>query len=504
MPQQRCAVGLLNETHIKEIDEEGSGIETNTFDFYDHSELIELTKQSTHLADAIGIVKHYQPLTNIVNQFGDPQKQVKIIITDGRFKITAIASTETGGIEIILRDQQVRALVGKRSVRLLKEAPQTEYVGGRVTLYYFESEGELTYDNLRARTKVIEDMIGLARTNNKKIDVYVKHYDETSLDTFEDHNLFQRIEGDGSNDVGEWSDELDDYNFDDSDYSVTDDDMVFANNIDEGVEWVGRIREDPGLGKEVGDESEGERHESDCDDLESLPDNDLEEEFDALKRRQSFPLFKDSDNIKWTVGTIFTDHYQYREAIMKHSYTKGRVVKFVKSDRTRVRTVCKDPCPWFIYAGLIFDKCIQIKTVGLDHTCVREQRGLPLINSGFLARKYLPEFRINPTWPIKSFHKTVLKDLQINFPAHILRKARRKCMKTINGTHEEQYEKLLDYKTELLKRNPNSTEMLVNLGKTKLKSAPFLSHGKNVISPGALRASIEVTRKNLRNDAKTK
>ncbi|XP_074378314.1 uncharacterized protein LOC141719847 [Apium graveolens] len=99
------------------------------------------------------------------------------------------------------------------------------------------------------------------------------------------------------------------------------------------------------------------------------------------------------------------------------------------------------------------------------HTCLREQRGLPLINSGFLARKYLPEFRINPTWPIKSFHKTVLKDLQIDFPAHILRKARRKCMKTINGTHEEQYEKLWDYKIELLKRNPNSTvEIDIELG----------------------------------------
>ncbi|XP_074362497.1 uncharacterized protein LOC141702785 [Apium graveolens] len=61
--------------------------------------------------------------------------------------------------------------------------------------------------------------------------------------------------------------------------------------------------------------------------------------------------------------------------------------------------------------------------------------------------------RINPNWPIKAFGKTVLKDLQIDFKDHILRKARRKCMRIINGTLEE----LWDYKSELLKRNPNST-----------------------------------------------
>lgn len=82
---------------------------------------------------------------------------------------------------------------------------------------------------------------------------------------------------------------------------------------------------------------------------------------------------------------------------------------------------------------------------------------MPLINSGYLAKKYLPEFRINPSWPISAFHKTVLKDLQIDFQHHILRKTRRKCMKIINGTLEEQYDKLWDYKTELLRRNPNST-----------------------------------------------
>ena len=59
------------------------------------------------------------------------------------------------------------------------------------------------------------------------------------------------------------------------------------------------------------------------------------------------------------------------------------------------------------------------------HTCVREQRGLPLIHSGFLAKHYLNEFRSNPTWPIHSMRERVITDLQIDFKPHVLRRAKR-------------------------------------------------------------------------------
>lgn len=92
-----------------------------------------------------------------------------------------------------------------------------------------------------------------------------------------------------------------------------------------------------------------------------------------------------------------------------------------------------------------------------DHTCVRQQKGLPLIHSGFLAKKYVNDFRMNPEWPIPAFHKRVIQDLHIDFKAHVLRRAKRKCLKMIYGDDGEQYAKLFDYRTELLKRNPHST-----------------------------------------------
>ncbi|KAK1379222.1 hypothetical protein POM88_025966 [Heracleum sosnowskyi] len=75
------------ETQVKEIQDDDKSIEANVFDFYDHSELKALTTQKTYLADVVGIIKHYEPLTNLVNRLGDPQKQVKMIITYGRSSV---------------------------------------------------------------------------------------------------------------------------------------------------------------------------------------------------------------------------------------------------------------------------------------------------------------------------------------------------------------------------------------------------------------------------------
>ncbi|KAL8124623.1 hypothetical protein AgCh_012318 [Apium graveolens] len=64
-----------SETRIKTIDDDENNIENNTFDFYDHSELYELSKQTTYLADVVGIIKQYEPLATLVNKHGDAQRQ---------------------------------------------------------------------------------------------------------------------------------------------------------------------------------------------------------------------------------------------------------------------------------------------------------------------------------------------------------------------------------------------------------------------------------------------
>ena len=202
--------------------------------------------------------------------------------------------------------------------------------------------------------KDVEDMLSFAMENDNKIDVYVQHSNQEFKENFG-----------GVNDVAEDRvsvDELDDSDFAESDYSMTDDDMLYNDNVDGGVEWVGALRAGLGLGEEVVMHPENEEEcGKDSDELESFDGNDLEDE---VGRRKTFPSYRDTEDPKWTDGMVFTDHKQCRQAIMKHSVSEGRVIKFVKSDRTRVKAVCKAPCQWSLFTSLNFNKTMQMKKVG--------------------------------------------------------------------------------------------------------------------------------------------
>ena len=81
-------------------------------------------------------------------------------------------------------------------------------------------------------------------------------------------------------------------------------------------------------------------------------------------KKITWAIYEDSDDPAWEVGMLFKDHQECRDSIIKHSYKQDRQIHFTKSDKKRVRAVCKHPCPWYMYASLNFDKTFQMKQVG--------------------------------------------------------------------------------------------------------------------------------------------
>ncbi|KAL1806033.1 hypothetical protein ACET3Z_029101 [Daucus carota] len=63
------------DTIIQELADDGVTIPSDSFDFYDHSQLMELTKQTTYLADVVGIIKDYDQLRDLTNKHGKDQKK---------------------------------------------------------------------------------------------------------------------------------------------------------------------------------------------------------------------------------------------------------------------------------------------------------------------------------------------------------------------------------------------------------------------------------------------
>ncbi|KAK4342854.1 hypothetical protein RND71_038670 [Anisodus tanguticus] len=74
----------------------------------------------------------------------------------------------------------------------------------------------------------------------------------------------------------------------------------------------------------------------------------------------------------------------------------------------RSRATCKvSSCKWFIFASKANpNEPFNIKTIGSDLS-YGNQRDNKTIDSGFLAKKYVEEFRNNPSWGVKEFQAHV-------------------------------------------------------------------------------------------------
>uniref|UniRef100_A0A165A0B4 Uncharacterized protein n=1 Tax=Daucus carota subsp. sativus TaxID=79200 RepID=A0A165A0B4_DAUCS len=76
------------DTICQQLADDGVTIPANAFDFYDHSQLEELSKQTTYLADVVGIIKDYDNIRDLTNRHGQSQRQAKFYITDGNSNIS--------------------------------------------------------------------------------------------------------------------------------------------------------------------------------------------------------------------------------------------------------------------------------------------------------------------------------------------------------------------------------------------------------------------------------
>ncbi|KAF3671823.1 hypothetical protein FXO38_06406 [Capsicum annuum] len=101
----------------------------------------------------------------------------------------------------------------------------------------------------------------------------------------------------------------------------------------------------------------------------------------------------------------------------------------------------------------------MIKTIGPDHSC-GNQRNNNNIDSGFLAKKYMEEFRINPSWGVKEFQAHVMRAHNCTITQNQAYMVKRKALDLITGTREEQYDMLWDYCSELRRSNPGTTCIL--------------------------------------------
>ncbi|XP_061370966.1 uncharacterized protein LOC133313586 [Gastrolobium bilobum] len=195
-----------------------------------------------------------------------------------------------------------------------------------------------------------------------------------------------------------------------------------------------------------------------CDKLESIgpSDNEDHECYDNYADFTSENALE--GNIELSVGMKFANVDEFREALKEWSISRGVEYKCKKSDRTRVRAICKvsKDCKFLVHASSVGgENTFQIKSWNPDHTCPREAKN-NLITSDYLGKKLLEDFRANPKESILGMQNRVNKILGYDIGLQRLYRARRKAMKIIYRDHAHQFEVSRAYGEAIIKTNPGS------------------------------------------------
>ena len=156
---------------------------------------------------------------------------------------------------------------------------------------------------------------------------------------------------------------------------------------------------------------------------------------------------------------FFSNIKEFKWELRYMLYSK-KDIKF-KKECTRSRAICKvSCCKWFIFPSKSNqDEPFKIKTIGPDHSCGK-QRDNKTIDSGFLAKKYLEEFRINLNRGGNEFHTHVMRTHNCTITGTQAYIVKRKALDLITETNEEQFDMLLDYCAELRRSYPWTTCIL--------------------------------------------
>ncbi|QHO43634.1 uncharacterized protein DS421_5g164370 [Arachis hypogaea] len=206
-------------------------------------------------------------------------------------------------------------------------------------------------------------------------------------------------------------------------------------------------RVDKGKGVAGGDFSDEEGFNSDEVDVDyevgggsEKEDNEDDDNHEASR----YPIHRDVKDMtiyKWEVGTVYASREEFKDTVTAYAVQTRRGLRYAKLDLVRVRAVCQEGCPFWLYtAKMSEEETWQLRSMNLKHTCGQSHR-VRILHTGWLSRAFRKKVEGNP--------KVKIKDL--------VNKAQRKWNLTVTTSMTA---RIADYFSELLRANPGSSVTL--------------------------------------------
>uniref|UniRef100_A0A2N9EMB4 SWIM-type domain-containing protein n=1 Tax=Fagus sylvatica TaxID=28930 RepID=A0A2N9EMB4_FAGSY len=200
-----------------------------------------------------------------------------------------------------------------------------------------------------------------------------------------------------------------------------------------------------------------------------LSDNDeayLSEELLSMDDddvRPQYPVYKPPKKakyIKFEIGMKFNSLQEFKNAVTDYAVHGGHGIRFEKNDKVRVRAVCKKGCKWVAYAvKMAGEMTCQLRTFVNEHTCSRSYLN-SRATSKWLGKKLTNRISEQPDMPCSTIQEKVHKKFVVNISRSKAYRAKKIALEKIEGSHKEQYSRIRDYCTELLRTNGGSSVLL--------------------------------------------
>ncbi|KAK8696438.1 hypothetical protein V6N13_001573 [Hibiscus sabdariffa] len=294
--------------------------------------------------------------------------------------------------------------------------------------------------------------------------------EENSADVEEETNAAEEEDVSVAEEEDEYAaDEEDESVVDEEDESAADEFDISDNEYDCGRDEAYRQEDDIGIrvqrnmdgfgpdGMHVNDKDNG--LESDSDHSENLYS-----EHGSDSDGPRYPEFNSETDMvkpKFVKGLVFPNKTTLKEAIKQYGRVDRVEVKLKKNDNRRLQALCKEGCPWKLWAAPMNpkdseDHTWKIKTMVNCHTCSKSVSNSN-ITSKWMAKYYIGKFMSEPNYTLRSLRHDVLHEFGTLVSPGKCGRARDMALEMIEGNHKAQYGRIYDYLQELRSTNPRTT-----------------------------------------------
>ncbi|XP_024195875.1 uncharacterized protein LOC112199041 [Rosa chinensis] len=242
------------------------------------------------------------------------------------------------------------------------------------------------------------------------------------------------------------------------DYETDDEDLLYRT-----VQWMRTLF--PGNGQWIGGVGKGSfsagvENEADVDDFDNETMHGAIESneecignkvgSDGEEDRDGFPEFNpktDMHNPQFCLGMKFATPKILRAAVREKAIQKGWEAFFVKSDRDRIKVICKaQNCPFELYAS-------KMKHV---NTCARVKDN-SMIRVPYLTEKYAEQIKLNPDWSTEALAQAMSTGVKVRVSNQQAYRTKKAPLAHLEADIKEQYARIRDYGDELRRADPNTT-----------------------------------------------